>query len=243
MRGNRIALLSWAKYIVIAVLILLGNTRAFAAEEEHALPPARLEGRELVEALRGGGKIIFMRHSISDTTQVDESLTDINNCATQRNLSEAGRAQARSIGDAFSELGIPVGSVISSPFCRCRETGQLAFGHVQLSENLYYTVRDDKVTRSNRSLELRKLLAKAPETGKNTVLISHTANLKEAVNIWPESEGIIMVFEPSGAGEPTYLGKVAANEWQSLISQFAANQVGKGALTGRSSTPDIGGKH
>jgi broad specificity phosphatase PhoE len=60
----------------------------------------------------------------------------LDDCATQRNLSAEGRAHARRIGEAFRKMQIPVGRVLSSPWCRCVETAKLAFGGAEVSEPL-----------------------------------------------------------------------------------------------------------
>ena len=68
-----------------------------------------------------------MRHAGTEHVAPDPQAFDLRDCSTQRGLSEEGRAEARLIGKSFVRLGIPVGQVLSSPYCRCLETGRLAF--------------------------------------------------------------------------------------------------------------------
>src|SRR6478736_2729385 len=91
-------------------------------------PGGQLQGRALLSALRAGGFILYFRHTSTDFGQNDERMTGYEDCATQRNLTDAGRAEARAIGDEIRALGIPIGEVLASPFCRTMETARLVFG-------------------------------------------------------------------------------------------------------------------
>jgi hypothetical protein len=82
-------------------------------------------------ALKEGGHVILIRHATTDPGTGDPPGFKLGDCSTQRNLSEAGRIEARRIGDAFAQRSIPVGEVRSSRWCRCLETARIAFGSVQ----------------------------------------------------------------------------------------------------------------
>jgi broad specificity phosphatase PhoE len=71
---------------------------------------------------------IGRRQAATDQTQID---SDLSRCETQRNLDEQSRAEARAIGQAVRALGIPVGAVLSSGYCRTRDTAALAFGRAE----------------------------------------------------------------------------------------------------------------
>jgi hypothetical protein len=92
--------------------------------------------RQPVGALRRGGHFIYFRHGPTDASQRDSDPNNLANCATQRNLTEAGRAQARAIGEAFRTLGIPVGPVFTSEYCLAREYAQLAFTQAEMADSL-----------------------------------------------------------------------------------------------------------
>jgi hypothetical protein len=125
--------------------------------------PASLAGQALVAELRQGGYVIFFRHAATDMTQAD---SDLSRCETQRNLNAQGRADARAIGMAFQSLGIPVGQVLSSGYCRAHDTAQLAFGRSELARDLSGL---PAAQREQRTAALRKLLATEPEAGRNSV--------------------------------------------------------------------------
>jgi hypothetical protein len=85
---------------------------------------AGAEPRPLAERLRRGGYVLAFRHAA--TGSETDSGGDLRDCSRQRNLSAEGRDQARGIASAFERLGIPVGAVLASPYCRTRETARLA---------------------------------------------------------------------------------------------------------------------
>src|ERR1041384_2416655 len=79
----------------------------------------------LVRALQSGGHAIYLRHAATDQTQDDSNRVALEDCKDQRNLSEKGREQARTIGAAFTALGITVSKIVAGPYCRTVETAKL----------------------------------------------------------------------------------------------------------------------
>jgi phosphohistidine phosphatase SixA len=175
----------------------------------------RLQGMPLMEALRQGGHTVLLRHAATESYTPDQNLFDIDDCSTQRKLSEEGRRQAERIGRSFEKLGIQVGRVLSSPYCRCMDTGQLAFGKALSSEVLRVGDSQPGTGRDDPGIAIRKLLDTPPEAGKNTVLIAHSVTLLYAFGLTNRPEGIAHVFRPSGVGlgRPVYIGMVKPDEW------------------------------
>jgi phosphohistidine phosphatase SixA len=203
----------------LAAIALHAATPATAAEPSvarettagHGLPrPA------LVAALKAGGLVIYIRHGATEHSQADSDRLDFAGCATQRNLSPVGREQARGIGAAFRAQGIRVDRVISSPYCRAKETSQLAFDGFEISESLAFTMRDDEARTAQRAESLRRMLATTPAKGKNTVLVAHTSNLKEATGIWPKVEAMAVVFRPLAGGGFENIGSIMPEDWTAL---------------------------
>mgnify|MGYP001072022832 CR=1 FL=1 len=166
-----------------------------------------LAGAELLAALRSGGLVIFFRHADTDFSQLDSDPIDLSDCATQRNLSEEGRAQSRQIGEAIAALGIPIGEVLSSELCRCRETAELAFGRATLTPDLSSLRTTATEAEEQERIEaLRRLLATPPEPGTNTVLVSHLFNIQGATGISLD-EGEAAIFlpleTPAGTATPS----------------------------------------
>ena len=109
-----------------------------------------LEAAESVwDALRVPGAVVVLRHSYAPGG-FDPPDAKLDDCSTQRNLDESGRAQATRVGEAFTRNGVTVGAVLSSPRCRCLDTARLAFGRVEPWTVLQGSLRD---------AELRKRLA------------------------------------------------------------------------------------
>jgi broad specificity phosphatase PhoE len=122
------------------------------------------------EALRAPGSVVVFRHSYAPGA-FDPPHARLDDCSTQRNLDEAGRGQARRVGEAFRQHGIAVGTVLSSPRCRCLDTARLAFGKVQSWEPLQGALNDDE-RRRRQLVEIRKAIA-AHEGGPPLVLVTH----------------------------------------------------------------------
>ena len=166
----------------------------------------------VLSVLHEGGYVIFFRHATTDWSQKDTDLSDLKDCAAQRNLTDVGRAQARAIGEAFNRLGIPVGEVLASPYCRTLETAQLGFGRARATEDLRHM---DPVTAQARIDGLARLVNTVPAAGLNTVLISHHPNLEALTGVVLD-EGEAAVFKPGRRGQYQLLYRVKARVWTEL---------------------------
>ena len=191
-------------------LLLLTNS----ASAQQALE-AKLGAGELAIALKSGGYVLLMRHAPTEPVAPDPAEFDLRDCATQRNLSEAGRETARQLGEAFSRLAIPIGQVFSSPYCRCLDTGKLAFGRVTESPLLSVWDRLRVDEKSARGGEVRALLSTPPPAGANTVLITHTGTLLYSFGLRTRPEGITHVFRPHD-GRAEYVGGLTPFDWLEL---------------------------
>jgi len=169
----------------------------------------------VVERLRQGGYILYIRHAATESAQ-DDPAPDLNDSSTQRNLNAAGQEQAREIGRAIRRLGIPIGQVLVSPYDRTRETAELAFGkgrvrdtRILISEGFPGT-DDDELARG-----LRRLLRQSPGKGSNTVLVSHGFNINQAAGL-SIAEGDTVIFDPAAAKPLTPVTTISAGDWRSL---------------------------
>ena len=186
----------------------------------HALEAVPNGLPEVLDELRRGGLVIYFRHAPTEASEAADS--DVADCATQRNLTPQGRALAVRIGAAMRSLQIPVGKVASSPFCRCVDTAKLAFGRFEVDTDLRFAMTTTPEETERLALELRRMLASAPRAGTNTVLISHTANLREAANLWPKPEGAAYIFRPLPGGRFVPIARVAPEAWQETARLAAA---------------------
>ena len=122
------------------------------------------------EALRMPGAVVVLRHSYAPGT-FDPPDARLDDCSTQRNLDEVGRAQARRTGEVFRERGVTVGRILSSPRCRCLDTARLAFGHVEAWLSLQGALRDQDL-RARQLTAIRRVIA-AHADGPPLVLVTH----------------------------------------------------------------------
>jgi hypothetical protein len=170
---------------------------------------------DLIDVLRQGGYHLFFRHAITDgedPRKVNPPNETLANCASQRLLNDAGRAQARQIGLTITQLGIPVGDVYASPFCRCEETARLAFAR-GVTVDWLLAQRGRGMPRLNQALRAIPSTGgfTPTPTGKNNVYVGHAITFSERL-VGPEfgrhvlREGEALVIEP---GEPPrVLGKI-----------------------------------
>ena len=204
---------SLMRYVAMCLLVLAIPAGLSAGQLAGDTSP-KLQGSALVKELQKGGYVIYFRHGLTnDHGEKDVSDADLDDCARQRNLSDAGQAQTKEIGAAFKGLRIPVGEVFSSPYCRCLDTARNIFGKASKAEFLHFAIHLRTAERGSVTSKLLDVLAMVPPAGMNTGIVSHTANLQEAVGIWPKPEGVAHVFKPQGDGTFTYVGSMQPEAW------------------------------
>jgi phosphohistidine phosphatase SixA len=169
-----------------------------------------------VERLRVGGYVVAFRHAATDSGM--DTTNDLSDCSRQRNLNAKGRRQSRDIGRAFERLGIPVGRVLASPFCRTRDTARLAFGRVRTSRALL-SVEFFASPREGRRRGLRRILAVRPRRGTNTVLVSHGSAILAATEADPE-EGEAVIVAPGRTKRGfAVVSTVKAHQWVRAVDE------------------------
>jgi broad specificity phosphatase PhoE len=195
---------------------LIGAFGIFAVQTTAGFAAEMSDPAAIVKALTHGGYVIYLRHAATDLASRKAAEIDLNDCATQRNLSDKGRADARRIGAALAASKIKVSEVRSSPFCRCIETAKLAFGRATVNTDLAFTIGEKRSEAAKKTAALRRMLGERPAPGTNAVIVSHTSNLKEAADVWPKPEGVMEVFRPTGDGGFEHVGKIAPDAWHAL---------------------------
>jgi len=184
---------------------------------------------EAISALQQGGHVVYLRHSTTDRGTEDQDPVDYLNPGTQRNITPEGREGMMALGKAVRQLGIHVGKVVSSPFCRAVESSWYAFGKGELNNDLAFALGTTEVEAKRLGTSLKQMMLVPPAPGMNNIFVSHSANLKEATSVWPKEEGVAIVFKPTPTGELTYIGEIPLREWSSLAAQYAPKKKGKGA--------------
>jgi len=130
------------------------------------------------QRLRAGGLVVLMRHASTVAGNGDPPNFRLDDCSTQRNLSDAGRDEARRIGERFRKERVPVERVYTSPWCRCRETATLAFGNAQDWEPLG-SFFDSPERDDERTEHVRKRIASYSirKPKGNVVMVTHAVNI------------------------------------------------------------------
>ena len=171
----------------------------------------QLTGQAAVDALRHGGYVLYFRHALTDQEEQDRDAPELADCKLQRNLSEAGRDQAREIGRNIERLVLPIGIALASPYCRTRDTAGYAFGHYSVNRDLaQFTIND--TGSEGRITALRRILATVPAAGTDTVLVSHVNNFL-AIGGVTLAEGEALLLVPDGSESFTIAGRIKPDEW------------------------------
>ena len=141
--------------------------------------------------LNEGGKLIFIRHGHAPGSG-DPDNFDISNCASQRNLNKAGIEQAKTIGNFFLKNHIKTNIVLSSEWCRCKQTAKYAFKNYETKNflNSFY----DKKFLNNKKKQIKELknYIKNSKKEKNIVFVTHYVVIAELLNIFPEPGEVII---------------------------------------------------
>jgi broad specificity phosphatase PhoE len=158
--------------------------------------------------LRAGGLVVFIRHAQTDPGVGDPPGFRLDDCKTQRNLSAAGREQAKRLGEAFRRERVPVGQVLSSEWCRCRDTATLAFDRYEqwpALNNLFGR-------HENEPAQKRAMLERAGAyRGKgNLVLVTHGATIFPVAGVNPAPAELV-VMKPAGGGRLEPVGRLRAD--------------------------------
>ena len=141
--------------------------------------------------LKEGGKLIFIRHAYAPGSG-DPANFNLNDCSTQRNLSDEGRNQAKLIGEFFIKNKIEIDKVLSSEWCRCKETAKIAFRNFSTNSflNSFYSLKYAE----NKDKQVRALnnYIKNFESNKNLILVTHYVLISEVLNYGPSSGEIVV---------------------------------------------------
>jgi len=156
--------------------------------------------------LESGGRVVLMRHTITTPGTSDPPGMRLDDCSTQRNLTDEGRRHARVIGEAFRSRRIDVGRVLSSPWCRCLETARLAFARAEVSEPLSNLF--DRPEQSQKQVQGMRAIIAAHRGKANLVLVSHGATIVALADV-SLAPGEMVVVTPQPDGKFTVEGRLA----------------------------------
>src|SRR5262245_13672726 len=172
---------------------------------------------DLLQMLRAGGYVIVFRHGATYPDQADTDPLNLGNITKQRQLNDKGRADAKTVGEAFKAARVPIGKSYSSQFHRAVETSQLIGGKEpnatpDVSEGGLVVSPNEN---NRRTQALRALLAAMPDTGTNTLIVTHKPNIIDALGKdWFEvREGEASIFKPEPGGKYTMVARIQIAQW------------------------------
>ena len=147
--------------------------------------------KNLINQLEDGGKLIFIRHAYAPGNG-DPAGFNLNDCSTQRNLSNDGRKQAQRIGEFFTKNKIEIDKVLSSEWCRCKETAKIAFKNYSTNSflNSFYSSKFSK--NKDKQVKAFNYYVKNLESKKNLILVTHYVFISEVLNYGPSSGEIVV---------------------------------------------------
>ncbi|MBL8671591.1 MAG: histidine phosphatase family protein [Alphaproteobacteria bacterium] len=182
-----------------------------------AMPVRPLADAELLEALRQGGLVLYIRHTATDFSRNDAKSRHAADCANQRPLTDEGRAQARRISAALKQLDVPIARALASPLCRTVETGELVFAPLVQGQ-----IEPDVRARGERSADgddyagLRAIFRQALPPGGNLGIASHGNPFVAIAGAPYLAEGEMAVVRPLGS-DFEVIARIRHEDWERLL--------------------------
>ncbi len=191
-------------------------------------PPGQAAPREIAAALRRGGLVLYMRHPETERAQADAEALDLADCATQRNLSDAGRRTAAAVGAALRSVSAAIDRAVTSEYCRGRDAAALMSLAAAIEADAALNDGGRMLASgpdSPQAEALRAMLRKAPAPGRSTLIVAHRPNLADAAGraFADLAEGEVAAFLPS-PGEPAgfrAVARVLPKDWAGVAAAAA----------------------
>ncbi len=169
------------KFLKFSLIIFISFTSSIKADLN----------KDLMNQLLDGNNLIFIRHAYAPGSG-DPNNFNLNDCSTQRNLSEEGRKQAQKIGEFFKKNEFKIEKVFSSEWCRCKETAEIAFEDYSTKNflNSFYSSKYSK-NKINQIKELNDYVSQL-KGSKNIVFVTHYVLISEVLDYAPSSGEIVV---------------------------------------------------
>ena len=169
------------KFIKFLIIIFISLTTSIKADLN----------KNLINQLEDGEKLIFIRHAYAPGNG-DPNNFNLNDCSTQRNLNVDGRKQSKYIGKFFRENKIKIHQVLTSEWCRCKETANIAFKNFSTKSflNSFYSSKFKK--NKDKQIEELNNYVKKFKSNKNLVFVTHYVLISEVLNYGPSSGEIVV---------------------------------------------------
>ena len=171
------------KFLKIILILFISLTTPVKADSK----------KNIIENLKVGGKLIFIRHAYAPGGGDPENF-NIYDCSTQRNLSESGRIQSKKIGNFFKENKIKIKNVYSSEWCRCKETASLAFKSFKTKTFLNSFFSSKFAHKKKSQIKDFQKFLNIWDKKNNLIFITHYVVISEILD-YPPSSGEIVVAD------------------------------------------------
>ena len=146
---------------------------------------------DLIQSLKEGGKIIFIRHAYAPGGG-DPDNFDVNDCSTQRNLNNEGISQSKLIGEFFVKNKIQIDQVLSSEWCRCKDTAKYAFKNFKTFNALNSFFSSKFAQNEDKQIKDLKNFIQNWKSEKNLVLVTHYVVISSMLNMVVGSGEIVI---------------------------------------------------
>lgn len=196
--------------LLLACATLTAHAQPTLANAVSSAPAAdaALQGPALLDALRGGGYVVYFRHTATDFSRGDSAMTSYADCDNQRLLSAQGRRDATAIGQRIRALQLPVGEALASPYCRTMDHARLMLTTV--------TPRNEiREAQGNGYAGLKQLLATPVPAGTNRWIVGHGTPFRAVAGPPHLSEGEAAVIRPGSTGW-TVVARISVADWAGL---------------------------
>ena len=157
--------------------------------------------------------VIYLRHTTTEVDYADQAdpNLDLNDCSTQRKLSSQGIAEAETIGAGFEANDIVIGKIITSQYCRAKDTATIAFGkYDNVNHKLNEDYTDEQLDKYHD--RVAPLLSKGNKKG-NKIIVAHDDPFEGTTNIYPDPQGTAYILEPNNGDSYELIAKMRPNEW------------------------------
>lgn len=210
---NSIALVGCIAFVSLPVMPVLAAAPGFAEVAATS---------KILSQLRTGGYALYLRHGPTNNAIPDRvPSVDLNDCSTQRPLTEAGRHLMAKVGESMRKARIPIGEFKVSPMCRARQSALAAFPKILpvVDNNLMYVANFTDAEKAPIIANTRKLLSTPVPRGSNRLVLAHAPNLTDLIGYFPR-EGTLVIFRPRGEKDGfDYIASVAPASWDGLLNR------------------------
>lgn len=223
------ALASSLAFMALYLLHALAAANSSATPLLQGLAPAAASNfvevvatADVLRQLSSGGYTLYLRHGNTNNAIPDRMpAVDLNDCSTQRPLTEEGRLLMVKIGGYMRKADIPIGEFKVSPMCRALQSAAAAFPMRSpvVDNKLMYVANLTDAEKAPVIANTRKLLASPVAPGTKGLVLAHAPNLMELIGYFPK-EGTLVIFHPKGEKEGfDYIASIPPASWDELLRQ------------------------